>query len=171
MPTVVWLALLAGAYYVGRLDAPASPVPADAPRPEPLPLPPPDATGEPEDYSHEWEHALDQYEVDMYPPEAVPLKERLMLPPPVDGINVAAGCSAVAVGEHWWDEAERMADQLLYEENRTVSGATRAIVERLAPTCLLNRTPAAESFKREIYRRLSEAPPTRNPGTTLLTQS
>jgi hypothetical protein len=153
-----------GAYYLGRHDGSESAKHKQeiTPRP-PLPqLPaPPDPT-ESVDYSAEWDQALEQYDIDIFPPESAVYASNLLPPPPIDGISVAPQCQAVAVGEQWWDHAWTRAEQLVMEGESHANAAHKTL-KTFAPTCVNRQTLAAQGLYQEFYDWIRTSPERNGP--------
>jgi hypothetical protein len=164
MPFAAIVLVGVGAYYLGKYDEKknaTAPAPVGPPVERPLPpLPPPlDSEIErlPASYAEEWEEALTRYEVDVYPPESVPHVDRLMPPPPPDGISVSSDCQTVAVGADWWAVAAQYADP-------TLAGGTVAerIMQYLAPSCARRNTLGSAALRQALVDWLRDNQMVRN---------
>lgn len=164
------LALIAivgvGAYFLGRYDErqkdPAPPVPPpDAPRP-PIPGPPDAAMPAlPPAYAAQWDAALERYEIDVYPPEAVARVESLLPPPTPDGISVSTDCQTVAVGEDWWELAANYAKG---QGDRPAGAVAQYVLSYLAPTCATRNSVGAAGLRQALVDWLRSSQLVRNEG-------
>lgn len=169
MNPLLMLAIAAGAYWVGtRMGKPDEPAPAG-----PLPLPPPpegSGLGEvptsPEGAANlaEWE-AL-EFDVDVFPADA---KKQAMRPPRTyEGVSIAPGCAAIAVGHGFWEKLGVLAQPEL-DDGRSVQDTWEAIRGKLFPgllvgggggpphaffACLDDDAPAALLLAAEIISRI-----------------
>jgi len=147
-----------GAYAFGRFDewyrdAPVDSPPDDAPRP-PIPTKKestfaPDPEKLPPSYAEEWDEATKRYSIDFYPPEAEQYLDRLMPPPSPNGVSMAAGCKAIAVGDDWWYGAHERA--LVYKDQGMSTGKIiDKVLRDFFPSCLSRNTDAVLGLRREF---------------------
>lgn len=152
MSKAPWLLLAGlglGAYFLGRKEGEDASPPSDVPIP---PIPSLDAATA-GNYSDAWNEALDEYDVDVYPPEAVPLVGQLLPPPPIDGISVTDQCRTVAVGAGWWAMAAAQAKR---GSSSTPTAVANRILDRLAPSCRSSQAAGAKAFRAELKDWLAE---------------
>lgn len=158
MHPIIWLALVGASFWAGRQSSKPAPVPADRPLP---PLPPPPGrealTGPPKDYSAAW--AGVEYPVDIFPPEAEPRVEHLMPPPSPDGVSVAPGCHAIALGQGWWDRAGEIAAAAKYQQKLSDPRVVDAVLRAAAPTCRRSSSLAISGLRMELVAMVREMPP------------
>lgn len=149
MPPVVWLVFIGGAFLLGRVSAKQEQKPS-GPLPSIPELPPPDASAE--DFTEEWDQI--DYPVDVFPPGAEPHVERLLPPPPPDGLSISPGCQTIAVGQDWWAGALEAARVSRFEMSQSVSRTVDSILRSAAPPCRGSSSAAVRAFRVELTSRV-----------------
>lgn len=153
---------LAGFFLFGRKKkddgAPALPPAPHSPPGAPIPpIPPilPDASVGPPpalgvSYAEQW--ASYPYTAYWYPAEA----DRTLIPPPStwDGLSTNAGCTAIAVGEGWWERVGDFAQFMIDRGETKPRRIATAIMTHYAGSCRGAKSAAVAGMRAEVLERL-----------------